>query len=104
MITRSAELPAAVVMPPPTRERRKDTFCIIAVCVLSFVTWLPFLRGPIDLRWDASVYYVLGTSLAQGHGYRLLNEPGDIQAIQYPPGLPALVALHQRILGTDDPV
>ena len=67
-------------------------------------TWLPRLRGPIDLRWDAAVYYTLGTSLASGHGYRLLNEPGQIASVQYPPGLPLIVAAHQRALGTDDPV
>jgi hypothetical protein len=47
---------------------------------------------------------VLGTSLEHGQGYRLLNEPGNIQAIQYPPGLPAIVALHEIVLGTSDPV
>src|SRR5687767_15169440 len=64
--------------------------------------WAPRLRGPIDLRWDAGVYYVLGTSLAEGKGYRLLNEPGEIPAVQYPPLLPAVVAAHQWALGTHD--
>jgi hypothetical protein len=107
MITRPAQLQAQPAISPlrgEAHERRRDIFCLIAVCVLVFVTWLPRLQGPLEVRWDGGVYYVLGTSLAQGHGYRLLNEPGDIQAIQYPPGLPALVALHERILGTDDPV
>jgi len=61
---------------------------------LSASLWLPRLRGPLDLRYDAGVYYVLGTSLAEGRGYRLLSEPGAIQAVQYPPLLPALVAVH----------
>jgi hypothetical protein len=60
------------------------------------------LRGPIDARWDGAVYYILGTSLAEGHGYRLLNEPGDIEAVQYPPLLPLVVAGMQRALGTSD--
>jgi hypothetical protein len=64
--------------------------------------WLPRLRGPIDLRFDAGVYYVLGASLAEGKGYRLLNEPGEIEAIQYPPLLPLLTAAHIRILGSSD--
>src|SRR5262249_51603779 len=51
---------------------------------------------------DAAVYYILGTSLAEGKGYRLLYEPGDPEAIQYPPLLPALVAVHQLALGTSD--
>jgi hypothetical protein len=83
--------------------RRKDAVIALALIALSIVLWLPRLRGPVDLRWDAAVYYTLGTSIAQGHGYRLLNEPGAIEAIQYPPLLPVMVALHQLILGTDDP-
>jgi hypothetical protein len=62
------------------------------------------MHGPLDLRWDAGVYYTLGTSLAQGRGYRLLYEPGQIEADQYPPLLPAIVAAHQLVLGTDNPV
>jgi hypothetical protein len=64
---------------------------------------LPRLAGPIDLRYDAGVYYLLGTALAEGKGYRLPNEPGEIQAVQYPPLLPLLVAAHQKVLGTADP-
>jgi hypothetical protein len=66
------------------------------------VLWAPRLRGPLDLRWDGAVYFVLGTSLAEGKGYRLLNEPGEIEAAQYPPLLPLVVAAHQRGLGTND--
>ncbi|MGI8545951.1 MAG: ArnT family glycosyltransferase [Gemmatimonadaceae bacterium] len=84
--------------------RKKDAICVLVLCVLTLLTWIPRARGPIDLRWDAGVYYVLGTSLAEGKGYRLLNEPGEIQAIQYPPLLPAIVALHQKALGTSDPI
>ena len=77
-------------------------FTVLTVAVL--ICWIPRLRGPIDLRWDGAVYYVLGTSLAEGHGYRLLNEPGNIEANQYPPMLPAIIAAHQLILGTNDPI
>jgi len=73
-----------------------------AVVALALLLWVPRLSGPIDLRWDAGVYYVLGTSLASGHGYRILSEPGSPEALQYPPLLPALVALHQRALGSTD--
>ncbi len=50
------------------------------------------------------VFCALGTSLAEGKGYRLLNEPGEIEAIQYPPLLPLIVAAHQLILGSTDPL
>ena len=74
-----------------------------ALVLLAVVLWLPRLRGPLDLRYDAGVYYILGTSLAEGKGYRLLNEPGAIQAIQYPPLLPLFVATHQWFTGSSDP-
>ena len=80
-------------------DRRLAAVLVLVAAAL----WLPRLRGPLDLRYDAGVYYVLGTSLAEGRGYRLLNEPGAIEAVQYPPALPAIAAVHQRILGTSDP-
>jgi hypothetical protein len=74
-----------------------------AVFAIVFVLWMPRLSGPIDLRWDAGVYYLLGTSLATGQGYRILSEPGAPEAVQYPPLLPAVVALYERALGSTDP-
>ena len=76
----------------------------IIVALIALALWIPRLRGPIDLRYDAGVYYVLGVSLGEGRGYRLLNEPGAIEAIQYPPLLPAIGALHRVVVGTSDPV
>jgi hypothetical protein len=75
----------------------------VVVVALAVVLWLPRLTGPIDLRWDAGVYYVLGSSLATGQGYRILSEPGSPEALQYPPLLPAIVALYQRALGSTAP-
>ena len=82
--------------------RSKDAIVLLLLVGTVLVSWLPRLRGPIDITWDGSVYYILGTSLAEGKGYRLLNEPGTIEAIQYPPLLPLVVAAHQRLLGTAD--
>ena len=73
---------------------RPEPGYIVLLVALAALLWLPRLRGPLDLRYDAGVYYVLGTALAEGKGYRLLNEPGAIQAIQYPPLLPAITAAH----------
>src|SRR4051794_41583341 len=83
--------------------RRPDVRSLIILIGVTLLLWAPRLRGPVDLRYDAGVYYILGTSLAEGRGYRLLNEPGAIEAIQYPPLLPAVGAVAQRVLGTDDP-
>ena len=77
---------------------------LAALLIAAVVLWAPLMRGPIDIRWDAGVYYILGTSLARGEGYRILSEPGNPQAVQYPPLLPLLVAAHERVLGTSDPV
>jgi len=82
-------------------SRRWDVAVILA---LAIILWLPRLSGPIDLRYDAGVYYLLGTSLATGHGYRIPSEPGSPQALQYPPLLPAIVATYERALGTSDPM
>lgn len=82
---------------------RRDLIAALILLALTITAWLPRFRGPLDLRWDAGVYYILGTSLAEGKGYRLLNEPGEIKATQYPPLLPAVVAAHQLVLGTSDP-
>ena len=56
--------------------RNHDVRYILLLLGLSLLTWIPRFRGPIDLRYDAGVSYILGTSLAEGKGYRLLNEPG----------------------------
>ncbi|MDQ3622138.1 MAG: hypothetical protein M3463_06575 [Verrucomicrobiota bacterium] len=82
---------------------KSNTALLLVLLALAVVTWLPRLKGPIDLRWDGGVYYILGTSLAQGKGYKLLNEPGEIDAVQYPPLLPVIIAAYQLILGTEDP-
>jgi hypothetical protein len=82
---------------------RVDRLGLVAVGLLALAMWLSRLEGPIDLRWDGGVYYTLGTALASGQGYRLLNEPGEIAANQYPPLFPALIAASQILLGSDDP-
>jgi hypothetical protein len=86
-----------------TNEKRwPDLFCLGVILLVWLAVSVPRLGGPIDLRWDASAYYVLGTALAEGKGYRLLNEPGEIEAVQYPPLLPLVVAAHQRVMATND--
>jgi hypothetical protein len=82
---------------------KSERVVLLVLLTLTILIWLPRFKGPIDLRWDGGVYYILGTSLAEGKGYRLLNEPGEIEAVQYPPLLPLIIASYQLILGTDDP-
>ena len=81
-----------------------DRLLLLALSIVIVALWIPRSAGPLDLRWDGAVYYVLGTSIAEGKGYRLLHEPGEIEAIQYPPLLPLLAAAPQTLLRTSDPV
>jgi hypothetical protein len=83
-------------------RQRNSLFLLILVMVAVFL-WLPRLKGPLDLRYDGGVYYILGKSLEEGKGYRLLNEPGEIRAIQYPPLLPLIAAGHIYFTGNSHP-
>lgn len=85
-------------------ETRKERTPYAILVLLVVVLWLLRFQGPIDLRGDGGVYYVLGTSLAEGKGYRLLNEPGEIQANQYPPLFPLIIAAHQLVLEASVPL
>jgi len=75
---------------------------LTVVCLIALATWLPRFQGPIDLRFDAGVYYELGAGLARGEGYRILSEPGKPEGLQYPPALPLLVAGHMWLTGTGE--
>ena len=96
--------PGRVLGQRDSRWSRADTFIVGVLVLTSVVAWLPRFRGPVDFRWDAAVYYLLGTSLAEELSYTLSSEPGDIATPIYPPLLPLLLALHQWLLGTSDPV
>jgi len=82
---------------------RPDLAGRLVLLAVTLALWADRLRGPLDLRWDAGAYYATGVALGEGRGYRLLNEPGDPEAVQYPPGLPLIVAAAVRLLGTRDP-
>ena len=84
--------------------RRIDRGIGTLLCILAAMAWLPRSKGPIDLRWDAGAYYLLGTSITQGQGYRLLNEPGNPNHTAYPPLMPLFATAHQLLLGTTDPL
>src|SRR5262249_47901113 len=89
-------------LPREGKKIGQEVACLFLLLVVWLGVSIPRLKGPINFQWDASTYYMLGTALAEGHGYRLLNEPGEIEAVQYPPLLPLMVAAHQRVMGTSD--
>jgi len=82
---------------------RRLLFCLL-IGAAALASWAPRGDGPIDLRWDGGAYYILGTSLAEGDGYRLRSEPGGLPSSVHPPLVPVFVALHELALQTTDPV
>jgi hypothetical protein len=86
-----------------TLLRRRGLMCLL-IGAAALASWWPRWGGPIDLRWDGGAYYILGTSLSLGEGYRILSEPGTLSSSLHPPFVPALVAAHELILQTQDPV
>ena len=65
--------------------RRCHLICVVLLVLIWIAGCAPWLSGPINLRWDASTYYMLATALGEGKGYCLPSEPGEIHAIQYSP-------------------
>jgi hypothetical protein len=64
---------------------------VLAIAILTVTPW------PIGAFEDDAIYTILGKSLAEGTGYRMINLPGAPAATHYPPGYPALLALLWRI-------
>jgi hypothetical protein len=91
-----------VTVPGLAHRSKPDLAAAVVLAAMIIAIWAPRAAGPLDFRWDGGVYYVLGTAIAEGKGYRLLNEPGDIEANQYPPLLPLIVAFHQWLVGSGD--
>lgn len=85
-----------------TLLRRRMLMCVVGIAALA--SWWPRLAGPIDLRWDGGAYYLIGTSLTLGNGYRIVSEPGGLLSSLHPPFLPLLVAAHEFLLRSTDPV
>src|SRR5689334_15586304 len=99
---KTPQVPIRMVAIQRAMGRAATPLCVAVLLGLWLAVSLPRLDAPVDFQGDASTYFMLGTALAQGKGYRLINEPGDIAAVQYPPALPGLVALHELYLGTTD--
>jgi hypothetical protein len=64
---------------------------VLAIAISTVTPW------PVGAFEDDAVYTILGKSLAEGTGYRMLNLPGAPAATHYPPGYPALLAVLWRI-------
>jgi hypothetical protein len=60
---------------------------VLAIAISTVTPW------PVGAFEDDAVYTILGKSLAEGTGYRMINLPGAPAATHYPPGYPALLAV-----------
>jgi hypothetical protein len=67
---------------------------VLSVAVLvAIVAVLTVTPWPVGAFQDDAMYTVLAKSLAEGHGYRFLNLPGEPNATHFPPGYPLVLAL-----------
>ena len=71
--------------------------CLIAsVALLAMACQGDFTSPP---RYDGAGYAVLAQSLAEGTGYRSIDQPDRPRHAHFPPGYPALLALTWRVTG-----
>lgn len=87
-------------MPGPSLSagRRKDLFfaAVLVACVLvaGSTVMVPAVTGVFH---DDGIYVSTARSLAEGHGYRLIDLPGEPVQTKYPPLYPALLSVIWRI-------
>ena len=82
---------------------RRSLMCLL-IGAAALASWWPRWGGPIDLRWDGGAYFLLGTALGLGEGYRILSEPGGLSSSLHPPFVPAFVTAHELLLRSTDPM
>jgi hypothetical protein len=100
----SADLDAVNANPSMPGHRRRmnvvqEAVLAAGVVALAYALLLP---GPyaVGSYGDDAYYVILGKALAGGMGYRSLYLPGHPVHLQYPPGLPAVVAVLWRFGGS----
>jgi len=47
-------------------RRKTDLVAAVILAAMIIAIWAPRAVGPLDVRWDGGVYYVLGTAIAEG--------------------------------------
>jgi hypothetical protein len=74
--------------------RVSERMVLISVATLvTLVAVLTVTPWPVGAFQDDAMYTVLARSIAEGHGYRFLNLPGEPHATHFPPGYPLVLAL-----------
>ncbi len=75
-------------------ERVGIALLAVMVCTVALLTVTPW---PVGAFQDDATYVVLAKSLAEGHGFRMLNLPGEPNATHFPPGYPLVLALLWKV-------
>lgn len=86
--------PVPAVRVPAISERLQLFVLAVVVCLVALLTVTPW---PVGAFQDDASYVVLAKSLAEGHGYRFLNLPGEPNATHFPPGYPLVLALLWKV-------
>jgi len=80
------------------RVQVSERMVVLSVAVLvAIVAVLTVTPWPVGAFQDDAMYTVLAKSLAEGHGYRFLNLPGEPNATHFPPGYPLVLALLWKV-------
>src|SRR2546427_11017356 len=79
---------------------RREPLLVAGVVFLAHVALRAAGRILIGAFNDDGAYVALGKALAGGLGYRLIYLVGDPVAVEYPPGLPLLIAVPLKLFGT----
>jgi hypothetical protein len=80
------------------RLRVPERMVLLSVAVLvAVVAVLTVTPWPVGAFQDDAMYTVLAKSLAEGHGYRFINLPGEPNATHFPPGYPLVLALLWKV-------
>ena len=66
---------------------------IIGLIIVFIVSFSYIFDSKLDLNGDNCTYYMLATSIAQGHGYADITTTAYTPSNVFPPGYPLLMAV-----------
>src|SRR5712671_2310497 len=70
---------------------------IVALLPSAYMAWISRKMPILGAFHDASIYWVTGKSIAEGHGYRIASLPDQPWQTKYPPLFPLCLAVIWRI-------
>ncbi len=86
LVARLVAATGSVPLPSERLVRILIPVVVITVAILTVTPW------PIGAYQDDAMYAVLAKSLAEGHGFKFINLPGEPNATHFPPGYPLVLA------------